>query len=120
MDYRRGNERINPILPPEEEYYLRQNLTLKLEQAQIALLKGNQTAFRYGLEQSKGWIEKYFDPFDITTISMLDTLGDLEAVEVAQRIPDISNSLLQTRQLLSDLHMTPMESSETPATEPNK
>jgi uroporphyrin-3 C-methyltransferase len=120
VDYRRGNERINPILPPEEVYYLRQNLTLKLEQAQIALLKGNQTAFRYGLEQSKGWIEKYFDPFDITTISMLDTLGDLEAVEVAQRIPDISNSLLQTRQLLSDLHMTPMESSETPATEPNK
>ncbi len=104
VDYRRGNERIDPILPPEEEYYLRQNLRLKFEQAQIALLKGNQTAYQFSLDESTKWISRYFDANDGTTLSMLDTLGELRAVEVAQRLPDISNSLLQARQLISQAH----------------
>lgn len=120
VDYRRGNERVDPILPPEEEYYLRQNLTLKLEQTQIALLKGNQTAFQYGLADSIKWVSKYFDPDDLTTKAMLGTLGELKSIEVAQRLPDISGSLLQARQLLSELHTQAAASGDNPATVPNK
>ena len=35
LDFRRGGVEIKPVLPPEQQYYLRQNLILKLQIAQI-------------------------------------------------------------------------------------
>ena len=42
VDFRRDQVEIKRILPPKEEYFLRQNLVLKLQIAQMALLEGNQ------------------------------------------------------------------------------
>lgn len=107
VDFRRDTERIQPILPPAEEYYLRQNLILKLEQAQVASIKGTQTVFEYSLNESLKWIERYFEPTDPLTQSMSAAIGDLLQVKVERKLPDISSSLLLIRELLTDFHKSP-------------
>lgn len=107
VDFRRGVERVQPILPPAEEYYLRQNLILKLEQAQIALLKGNQAVFEYSLKDSLKWIELYFDARDPVTQAMSEAILELLQVRVTNTLPDISSSLQLVRQLLTDFHKAP-------------
>jgi uroporphyrin-3 C-methyltransferase len=104
LDFRRGTERVQPILPPAEEYYLRQNLILKLEQAQIGMLKGNQAVFEYALGDSKLWLDNYFEPTDPLTQSMTATLIEMSNIQVERELPDISSSLIKVRELLADFH----------------
>jgi uroporphyrin-3 C-methyltransferase len=107
VDFRRNAEPIRPILPPAEDYYLRQNLMLKLEQAQVALIKGTQTVFQYSLEESLKWVEKYFEPTDPLTQSTVTTLRELLQVRVERQLPDISSSLILIRNLITDMHESP-------------
>jgi len=104
VDFRRDAERIQPILPPGEEYYLRQNLILKLEQAQVASIKGAQAVFEYSLSESLKWIELYFEPTDSLTQSMSATLKEMLQIRVERQLPDISSSLSLIRELLTDFH----------------
>jgi uroporphyrin-3 C-methyltransferase len=107
VNIRRDSERIQPILPPVEEYYLRQNLILKLEQAQVASIKGTQTVFEYSLNESLKWIELYFEPTDPLTQSMSAALRDLLQVKVERQLPDISPSLVLIREMLAEFHHSP-------------
>lgn len=101
IDYRRDEVGITPILPPGEEYYLRQNLLLKLQMAQIALLNRDGEIFIVSLKESISWINKYFDPADAATTAMRVGLVELMAIDVQQVMPDVSTSLREAR-LLSD------------------
>ena len=102
IDYRRNEVEITPILPPEEEYYLRQNLMLKLQMAQIALLDRNSEIFVVSLMESVSWINKYFDPSDAATIAMRSGLEELLAIDVQQDMPDVTASLEEVRLLLGE------------------
>ena len=102
IDYRRNEIEITPILPPEEEYYLRQNLILKLQIAQIALLERNNEIFIVSLMESISWINKYFDPSDAATTAILTGLEELTAIDVQQDMPDVTGSLEEVRHLLGE------------------
>lgn len=117
IDFRRGTERIQPILPPAEEYYLRQNLILKLEQAQVASLKGTQTVFEYSLGESLNWIKLYFEPTDPLTRSMSKSLEEMLQIRVERQLPDISSSLILIRELLTDFHKSPAATAQKPVTD---
>lgn len=120
VDFRRDARPVTPILPPGEEYYLRQNLILRLEQAQMALIKGTQTVFEYSLSESLEWVELYFEPTDPVTQSMSATLQELLQVRVERELPDISASLIQIRQLMADFHKSPNRAAQEPAAEENQ
>jgi uroporphyrin-III C-methyltransferase len=102
IDYRRNEVEITPILPPDEEYYLRQNLVLKLQMAQIALLERNGDIYSVSLEESVSWVDRYFDPSDAATTAMRVGLEELMAVDVQQDMPEITASLQAVRKLMSD------------------
>lgn len=104
VDYRAGGPRIEPILPPSEEYYLRQNLMLKLELAQLALLRGQQPLYADSLADAQSWIVERFDPADPTTTAVLTGLMELQMVNVEASVPDLSESLLEIRRLMSRFH----------------
>jgi uncharacterized protein HemX len=104
VDYRRDGIEVTPILPPAEEYYLRQNLILKLQMAQIALLDNNGEIFSTSLQECKAWIEKYFDAGDSTTSAMQTGLDELMTINVQQELPDVSDSLREVRALLTEFH----------------
>jgi uroporphyrin-3 C-methyltransferase len=120
IDYRRGVERISPILPPEEEYYLRQNLIHKLEQAQLALLRGTQTTYQYSLDDSIKWITEYFEATDPVTISMVTAIRELQQVRVDYELPDISDSLKRVRTAMGDFHKTPSTATDGVTMDPSK
>lgn len=82
-----------PLLAPEQSYFLRQNLQLKLESARLALLRGDSPLFRDTLADAANWISTYFDTEADSTREALATLSKLTRIDIAQEIPDISGSL---------------------------
>ncbi len=97
IDFRRGSVEIQPILPPKESYYLRQNLILKLQMAQLALLEGDETVYRSALEEAASWVTDSFDPEDAASVAMQESLQRLSGVTVSVTLPDISGSLVAAR-----------------------
>ena len=104
VDYRRDGVAITPLLPPKEEYYLRQNLILKFEMAQLALLRNDQSVYHTSLSEAKLWIVKHFIETDPRTIALVTALDQLMEVEVDRSLPNISGSLRAVRGLLNTLH----------------
>ncbi len=104
VDYRRDGVAITPLLPPKEEYYLRQNLILKFEMAQLALLRNDQPVYQTSLSEAKLWIVKHFVETDPRTIALIIALDQLVEVEVDRSLPNISGSLRAVRGLLNTLH----------------
>ncbi len=102
VDYRRDEIAVTPILPPGEEYYLRQNLVLKFEMAQIALLENDGQVFSRSLEESDAWIEKYFDADDSVTLAMRAALAELMVIDVQQELPNLNASLREVRALMAE------------------
>ena len=104
VDYRRDGVAITPLLPPKEEYYLRQNLILKFEMAQLALLRNDQPVYHTSLSEAKLWIVKHFVETDPRTVALVTALDQLAEVEVDRSLPNISGSLRAVRGLLNTLH----------------
>ena len=104
VDYRRDGVAITPLLPPKEEYYLRQNLILKFEMAQLALLRNDQPVYQTSLSEAKLWIVKHFVETDPRTVALIIALDQLVEVEVDRSLPNISGSLRAVRGLLNTLH----------------
>ena len=104
VDYRRDGVAITPLLPPKEEYYLRQNLILKFEMAQLALLRNDQPVYHTSLSEAKLWIVNHFIETDPRTIALVTALDKLMEVEVDRSLPNISGSLRAVRGLLNTLH----------------
>lgn len=84
------------VLVPEQRYFLYQNLTLKLESAQLALLSGKSSVFKARLASAEQWLRHYFVGDDRDAmVAMVKALQE-EAIELD--IPDISASLVWIQQ----------------------
>lgn len=94
---RRHDEPQQPLLPPEQQYFARQNLRLMLYGAQHALLQGNVAVYEQNLEAAARWLEQYFDPHAAAVRAARETIAQLRQVEIAQELPDISASLAMLR-----------------------
>jgi len=82
-----------PLLPPEQRYFLRENLRLTLSGAQVALLRGATPAYRKLIGSARSWIERHYDR---QSDAVKGALGELEALEKANievAVVDISGSL---------------------------
>lgn len=97
---RRHQQPTEPLLPPTEAWFLHQNLRLKLEQAQLALLRRETTLFRKNLEEANVWIQTFFDNDSAVVNNTTQTLDSLAKVELKLDIPDVSGSLRELRRLL--------------------
>lgn len=94
------DEKIEPLLSPKETFYLKQNLHLMLEQAQMALLQREQGAYDNSLVKAQQWAGDFFDKKDATTQSIVRGLEELKAVQVSPEVPDISGSLRELKAYL--------------------
>jgi uroporphyrin-3 C-methyltransferase len=101
VSIRRSNEPIEPLLPPDEQHYLSQNLGLKLEEARIALLRHDTATFQQNLADTRQWVQRYFDPESAAVSNVIATLDDLQGVDLKPPLPDISDSLRELRRWLA-------------------
>jgi len=86
-----------PLLAPEQQYFLRENLRLMLFGAQHALLQGNVAVFQQNLKSSIQWVRDYYDLSSQGTRAVLAELEKLSAERIAAELPDISGSLAALR-----------------------
>jgi uroporphyrin-3 C-methyltransferase len=92
------DDETRPLLPPEASYFLRTNLSLQLQAARLALLRGEQAAFQQSLDDANGWIHEYFDMRSTQVASALQTIAEIRGHVVTSARPDISGSLRLLRQ----------------------
>ncbi|MFC6670870.1 uroporphyrinogen-III C-methyltransferase [Marinobacterium aestuariivivens] len=97
------DEPVEPLLSPEQHFFLQQNLHLMLEQAQLALLQRKQNAFDSALNKAENWIDTYFEPQDATTNALLRGIAELRQLQVAPEMPDISGSLNSLKDYLQQM-----------------
>jgi uroporphyrin-III C-methyltransferase len=89
---------VRPLLAPEQEYFLRLNLKLKLESARLALLEDDPVVWRAALREARDWLDRWFDVDETAVSSAADELERLAAAEIRPQRPDISRSLELLRQ----------------------
>lgn len=82
-----------PLLSPEQTFFLRENLKLRLLGARLALLAHDETSFKADLKAASGWLAHYYDSGDKTVAAAQSTLKQLILSDIGIRMPDISASL---------------------------
>lgn len=86
-----------PLLSPEQEFFLRENLKLRLQLARMDLLARDETAFKQEIQTVQQWVRRYFDIKSTNVLSMQAGLKKIGAASIDIELPDISNSLTQVR-----------------------
>lgn len=81
---------VEPLLPPDERFFLIENLRLQIEQARLAMLMGHAKVFNDRISTAIGWIKKYFDPDAAQTKAALSTLQTLQQIDIAPPLPNIT------------------------------
>jgi uroporphyrin-3 C-methyltransferase len=92
VQIRRRDQPYQPLLAPQYEAALRQNLQLMFEQAQMALLSGNQKLYEHSLEKAHSWLTTYFTVDEQATQTLAQTIDELRAKHVRVALPDVSES----------------------------
>ena len=82
-----------PLLPPEQEFFLRENLKLRLLTARIALLQHDEASYRADLQPAAQWLRNYFDLRHRATQAALVNIQQLSSSNIVIELPDISESL---------------------------
>lgn len=90
---RRDGADARPLLPPDQRYFIRQNLRLQFEQAQLALLRSEQTLYRQSLQTATDWLREYFAMDHAGAANMLQQAEQLVERPVTVELPDISEPL---------------------------
>ncbi|MCK9202165.1 MAG: uroporphyrinogen-III C-methyltransferase [Gallionella sp.] len=86
-----------PLLPPEQEFFLRENLKLRLLSARLALLSRDEESFRHEMKTAQAWTARYFDARSSDGANMLAGLRKAATASIAIELPDISPSLQAVR-----------------------
>lgn len=95
---------IKPLLPPEQQYYLRGNLQLMINQSQLALLDGRQAVYSDSLSRAERWLQDYFPSDEHAIQSVITEIQMLQQVKVGIELPDVTKSLLSVTQFLAQQH----------------
>jgi uroporphyrin-3 C-methyltransferase len=105
---------VKPLLPPEQKTYLRANLKLLLNQAQLALLGGTQVLYQNSLLRAKAVVNEYFPNDQVAVQGFVRELDDLSKITVELDLPDVHGSILAIKAHINDLHRLE-KSGSTPA-----
>ena len=82
-----------PLLPPEQAYFVRENMKLRLLTARIALLQHDEQSYKADLKAAQEWLTRYFDSNAKSTKLAKSSLRQLAESQVSINAPDISESL---------------------------
>ncbi|MDR2613938.1 MAG: uroporphyrinogen-III C-methyltransferase, partial [Candidatus Accumulibacter sp.] len=86
-------DRVEPMpLSPEQDFFLRENVKLRLLDARLALFARDQATYRSELLQVCAWLERYFDGNENSVRNSLQTLRQLAATEIRVERPRLDES----------------------------
>lgn len=85
------------LLPPKQEFFLRENLKIRLVSARLALLSRDEVSYKQEIKTAKLWASRYFDVKSAEGKRLLEELDTLYAASIDIELPDISASLQAVR-----------------------
>lgn len=85
------------LLPPKQEFFLRENMKMRLVAARLALLSRDEDSFKQELKSAQLWTKRYFDVKSPEGMRMQEELGLLANASIDIELPDISSSLQAVR-----------------------
>ena len=88
-----------PLVPPPQQYFLRENLRLRLLAARVALLSHDVQGFKTDVTAANAWIKKYFDTRAKPVQTLTATLTQLAATPMPVEVPDITATITALRTL---------------------
>ncbi len=94
---RRVESQEPPLVPPQQAYFLRENLKLRLLNARLALLTRNEAGYREDLRVAQAWIQRYFDARAKASQGFLAQLKQVSSASVSFEPPSIVDSLEAVR-----------------------
>jgi uroporphyrin-3 C-methyltransferase len=101
---KRREEAYQPLMDPQWERLVRQNLRMLLEQSQAALLSGNRDLYQQSLADTRHWLAEFFS-FRESAVSALDReLEALLAIDISRDYPGVSDSLSAVKTALNARH----------------
>ncbi len=86
-----------PLVDPGQEFFLRENLKLRLLSARLALLQRDEKTYRSDLQAARQWVERFYETRDRNLATTLAGLRQLSEVDIGVDVPDISASLAAVR-----------------------
>jgi uroporphyrinogen III methyltransferase/synthase len=89
------------LVTPDQGYFLRENLKLRLLSARLALLSRNQDTLKSDLQSAQNSLTRYFDNSSAQTKTVLDLVKQVDAGSAAVQLPDLSTSLQAVSQYRS-------------------
>ena len=108
------------LISPDQTYFIRENLRLRLLDARIALLQHNGEVYQSDLNNVEATVKQYFDSKSPATQSWLKELAELKALDVRMISDDslkASLSAVRAYQEGSRTQMTTEEATQTQAAE---
>ncbi len=90
---RRNGDVAQPLLQPQQRYFLLQNLQLKLQAARLALHAGNDIAFRDSLVEAEEWLKRYFDTSSLSVSEAEATVKQLATIDLTPGLPTLGDNI---------------------------
>lgn len=103
---RRRDETAIPLLAPNQDIYLRENIRSQLLVAAQAVPRHQQEIYKQSLETVSTWVRAYYDTDDASTKTFLDELDSLIDQNINMDVPEA----LQSQALLEKLVQTRVRS----------
>ncbi len=100
FEFRRQGGAPRPPLGPDEAAYLRLNLALQLQIAELALLRNDASVYQQSLGAVRRWLDDYLDPAAASVTMARAEIDQLLTVRLDRALPNISGSLNALRPLL--------------------
>ena len=100
---RRRDETAVPLLAPNQDIYLRENIRAQLLAASQAIPRHQDETFKQALDNVSTWVRAYYDTADAATKTFLDEIDKLSQQSISMDIPEtlqsqpILEKLMQTR-----------------------
>jgi len=86
-----------PLLPPQQAWFVRENLKLRLLNARLALLTRDEAGYREDLRTAQNWIQRYFDSRSKAAQTAQAQLRQLSSASISFEPPSIADSLEAVR-----------------------
>lgn len=99
---RRRTGAVEPLMTPQYQANLKENLALKLQQAQWAVSKENSLLFTKTLDDIQLWLTEYFDMGHLETAQFYQGIQLVKNETISYNFPTKLSSLNALRQLLTD------------------
>lgn len=113
VEIRRLENNDAMLISPEQAYFVRENLRLRLLDARTALMQRNSEVYQGDLNNAEAAVRQYFDANSPATQSWLKELAELKALDVRMTADDgLKNSLNAVRAYRDGTRMMAAENQE--------